>query len=131
MSRPFVTDPRTLGEQFVRWALGQEATPGEIEMITATDPIEDLKREIGGSYSIPDHITHFKFVQHSENHMILKLPPAAMVQETEDKFGNESPGQNAYPLPAFYAPKVMHNIPQNNREFFRFRIADYMTGLCH
>lgn len=130
MSRTVVTDPGVLGEQFIRWALHLEQPPGGIETINAEHDIVLLKSVVAGSYSIPDSITHFKFIQHSEDHLVLKLPPKALVQQSVDEFGVQSGGE-PYPLPAFYRPKVVHNDPESNREFFGFRISDYMTGLCH
>lgn len=131
MERPTLIAPSALGEKFVKWALEQETPPGGIDTIVADRPIADLKAEIGDSYGIPDHITHFTIIQHSENHLVLKVPPKAMVQQTEDEFSSPSSGSEQYPLPSFYELKVKHDDPPRNRDFFRFRIADYMTGLCH
>ena len=131
MERTLVTDPGTLGEKFIQWALNQASAPGGVETVSAGHDIELLKSVVGDSYSIPSNITHFKFIQHAENHLVLKLPPKTLVQQSVNDFGNETPGTKAYPLQAFYAPQVLHQLPKDNREFFGFRISDYMTGLCH
>src|ERR1700730_18183414 len=109
-----VNDYKALGNLFIDWALGNVKPPtdlpGFIKAVVDTEIVAPL----------PDYIIDFKPpVQSTKEVLLLRLPPAELVQDTLDNLGKQP-----YFFPPFYDDRINGRLP-NDRDFFGFRVGDY------
>jgi hypothetical protein len=81
--------------------------------------------------TVPDRFTSVKFVTSEEDTIVVKLPPKAMIEDSESLLNQ--PG-STYPIPPFY--KRLFNgmdpvIPESDKfKVHAERIGDYTISLC-
>jgi len=120
ITRIQVKNYNALGNLFIEWALDKNKRPatlaGFIEAVVDTDIVAPLPKYID---------TFGGFVQCQKNELLLRLPPAELVKDTLDSIENG----DDYFLPPFYAKRIGGEL-DNNREFFGFRVGDYVIAHC-
>ena len=120
ISRIEIVDHIALGKLIVRWAKNAATRPTDMAgMRTALDQIA----------LIPSRITNLTYVQSDLQTMLVRLPNADMVVESEDEM--RSKPTLLYPVPSFYADKVCTDgAGMANLDFLYSRIADYTIAQC-
>ena len=110
-----------------RWAKGEQPHPKTV------DELMQQCKEAGVLIKIPDryHKNPVKFAQADENTVLIRLPPAELVKESEQILKVES---NGYRLPPFYK-RIFQNvnpvIPVADRlKVHNERIGDYSMSNC-
>jgi hypothetical protein len=116
-----VNNYNALGNEFIEWALDDTKAPtnlaGFIEKVVDTGIIDPL----------PNYITSFqKAPRNKKEVLLLRLPPAELVQDTLDSIKNKED----YFLPPFYEVRLKGPNPPNDRDFFGFRVGDYVIAHC-
>jgi hypothetical protein len=78
--------------------------------------------------SIPDYVGDVEFVQRDKETLLIRLPPADMIEDAEKQL-EKSP----YALPRFYKERFnvdLHVPMQQRLDFQAQRIGDYTITLC-
>jgi hypothetical protein len=120
IQRITVLNYRTLGQKFIEWALNPASRPNNLaDFVQQTTGILD---------QFPNYINDFKLVQAPDkSQLLLRLPPAELVQDTLTDIATQ---QGDYRLPKFYEQKFLHGQHSDKREFFEFRVGDYLIAHC-
>ncbi len=102
---------------------------------TLTD-VQDRCKHVGVVLTLPPSVTGLAMVEYSPEVLTIKLPPKAMVEQSETEIGNDG---NPYPIPDFYddfyatfANADPLNITDGGKrmEFHAARIGDYSVQDC-
>jgi hypothetical protein len=114
-----VLDYNALGKKFIEWSLDADARPKDLA---------ELEVQLTGivAFPLPDYIKSLLIIQGGKDVLLLRLPPAELIQDTLDE---TSTGGGAYPLPGFYREKF-EGSPVDNKTFFEFRVGDYTIAHC-
>jgi hypothetical protein len=113
--------PRELGETIIEWALDPKKRPADLAAF-----VKDLVTNRGVLGPLPTYITSLKFVQAGKETLLIRLPPAELVQDTLTNI----PQGGDYPLPPFYKQRLIDGQITDNRDFFAHRIGDYTVAHC-
>jgi hypothetical protein len=114
-----VKNYNALGDLFIEWALGKTKRPTDLAGFIA-QVVPDIVAPL------PYYIETFECVQSDDKkHLLLRLPPAELVQDTIDSIKN----RDNYFLPDFYKKRLDGNI-LDDRDFFSFRVGDYTIAHC-
>lgn len=115
-----VLDYRELGKKFIQWAKDADSRPRTLEEFKAqTQGIVD---------ELPSYLKALMIVQGDKEVLLLRLPPAELVADTEQTMGSGRSG--AYPLPSFYEEKLVQGLHPDNMAFFQYRVGDYTIAHC-
>lgn len=115
-----VLDYRALGKKFIAWAKDPDLRPKTLaEFVQQTTGIVD---------PLPPYIKALQFVQGDKEVLLVRLPPAELVEDTEKAFDG-APAN--YPLPTFYEDKFKHGRDPGNQAFFEYRVGDYTIAHCN
>ena len=114
ISRIEVLDFESMGRKVAQWAQDETSRPANIE---------EMKKQLDGIATIPECITELEFVQADLKTMLVRLPPAEMIAESERRFSGADPDQ-PYPMPSFYAGRMSH------LQRVYSRIGDYTIAQC-
>ncbi len=91
----------------------------------------DIAKSINLSITFPDGMVGLAVIQYSPQTAVIKLPPKAMVEDTEARL--REPGA-AYPMPKFYDvfyQKPLPPMPQDKLfDLHAARIGDYSIRNC-
>lgn len=117
ISRVQVVDSVAFGKKIAEWAKFESSRPASLE---------ELKTQLADIAHIPDRIESFALVPGTLEHLVFKLPPKEMIEESERVI----PGLANYPVPAYYYEKFMNPYGISNEDFLYSRIADYTVGQC-
>jgi hypothetical protein len=122
------------GKLVKSWATGKNyVNPGAppIPIPRTLDELKERAREIELSITFPDGMVGLAVIQYSPQTVVIKLPPKAMVEDTETKL-NE-PGAK-YPMPKFYEDFFQTSLPPLlHDQLFQLhaaRIGDYSIRNC-
>ncbi len=121
------------GKLVKSWATGKNYLEDE-NQYPIPETIEEFKEQLAKAQvfaTVPDRFTSIKFVTSEQDTIVVKLPPKAMIEDSESLLNQ--PG-STYPIPPFY--KRLFNgmdpvIPESEK--FRVhaeRIGDYTISLC-
>lgn len=114
-----VLDYRELGKKFIQWAKDADSRPRTLEEFKAqTQGIVD---------ELPSYLKALMIVQGDKEVLLLRLPPAELVADTEQTMGS---GGSTYPLPSFYEEKLVQGLHPDNTAFFQYRVGDYTIAHC-
>jgi len=115
-----VLQPFELGVKFIEWSLDPSSRP--------PDDMDKFKEQMDGiiQFPLPRYITKVKIIQADLDTLVIRLPPKELVEDTTTNL----PPAGDYPLPDFYAERLIDHQHLDNREFFRFRIGDYTIANC-
>ena len=110
-----------------RWARREQPYP------TTVDELIKQCNDAGVTIKIPEryHRNPVQFAQADENTILIRLPPAALLTDSEQMLSVEN---NAYRLPPFYK-RIFQNvnpiIPASDRlKVHNERIGDYSMAAC-
>lgn len=130
-NRVTVDDFVKWGKLLKGWATGKDYPGVDAQVVPRT--IDELKQQcadIGLGITIPPHIKALATVSYSDEVLVLRVPPKAMIEASEAALAQ--PG--GYPIPKFYEDffGVPLNVPQNKKlDFHASRIGDYSISNCH
>lgn len=115
-----ILDYQALGRLIIKWATDPASRPGTLpDFLEATHGIIEQP--------LPDSIKGLQFVQSNMEVLLIRLPPAELV---EDTLNNIARGSGRYPLPDFYAEHILHGQHVNMKDLFEFRVGDYTIAHC-
>jgi hypothetical protein len=104
----------------IKWALQPETRPKNLpEFAAETNGIIEQP--------FPDWIKGLQFVQSNMEVLLIRLPPAVLVQDTIDKIAT---GTGKYPFPDFYEEHLVQGLHTSQQEIFEFRVGDYTLAHC-
>jgi hypothetical protein len=117
-----ILQPFELGVKFIEWSLDSNSRPAD------GDVNGEFKDQMSAilKFPLPSHIKKVMIIQCPLDTLLLRLPPKELVEDTTTHL----PPAGDYPLPDFYAERLVEHKHQDNQEFFRFRIGDYTIALC-
>ena len=130
-----VTNWERWGDLVKAWTTGKphRATKKTYSVPRTLDELKKQCKDAGVGLNIPDFVTDLVVYTHEKSTMVLRLPPADLVAESEKKLKAGA----AYLLPSFYADAlgVSGQVPhfRNNEELMDFhasRIGDYTLSMC-
>jgi len=104
-----VLDYNGLGNIFIDWALGKTQVPPNLDEFK--EAVKNVIDVTPGNF--PGYINDFKHIQGPKELLLLRLPPAELVQDTIDSIDNGGP-----------------IIVNKQRDFFGFRVGDYTIAHC-
>lgn len=111
---------RELGKKMIKWALEPDTRPKTLpEFLLETHGMIEQP--------IPPWIKGLQFVQSNMEVLLIRLPPADLVQDTIDKIAT---GTGKYPFPDFYEDHLVRGLHQSQQELFEFRVGDYSIAHC-
>ncbi|HEX8663193.1 MAG TPA: hypothetical protein VF744_04105, partial [Beijerinckiaceae bacterium] len=103
------------------WSLDPDTRPANLdEFVKQTTGILELPK------APDDYIKALVFVQAGKEVLMIRLPPAELVQNTLDNLNTGG----KYPMPDFYEERLLNGQHQDNKEFFTFRVGDYTIAHC-
>jgi hypothetical protein len=132
LPRVKVTNLEAWGNLVKTWATGQDRIGNGGTYLPPPTTVDELKTQCGSAgvgLTVPANFTSLTIIQGDENSILIKLPPRAMVLDSE----NELNGGATYQLPAFYSPDVFNNAPElvtNKMKVHAERIGDYTLSIC-
>ena len=115
-----VLDYNGLGNIFIDWALGKTQVPPNLDEFK--EAVKNVIDVTPGNF--PGYINDFKHIQGPKELLLLRLPPAELVQDTIDSIDNGEP--YSFPQQVFYGPIIVNK----QRDFFGFRVGDYTIAHC-
>ena len=128
-----VTNHERWGNLVKTWATGVNYL-GDENTYPVPTSMEEFKEQLAKAQvfaTVPERFKNIKFVSSEQDTIVVKLPPKAMIEDSESLLNQ--PG-STYPLPPFY--KRLFNgmdpvIPESEK--FRVhaeRIGDYTISAC-
>lgn len=129
-----ISDDILWGKLVKSWATGKN-------YITPTRPAPPVPRtrdellaqaaDVGLQITFPDGMVGLAVIKYSSQTAVIKLPPAEMVNATEDELKQEA---SVYPLPRFYEDFYRKPLPsltvQQRLDLHAARIGDYSVRNC-
>ena len=95
------------------------------------DELLKLTRDVGLTITFPDGMVGLAIIQYSPQTAVIKLPPKAMVEETEARLRERGA---VYPMPKFYEDFFGTSLPSLTEEqlfnLHAARIGDYSIRNC-
>ena len=128
-----VTNHERWGNLVKTWATGVNYL-GDENSYPVPSSMEEFKEKLARAQvfaTVPERFKSIKFVTSEQDTIVVKLPPKAMIEDSESLLNQ--PG-STYPLPPFY--KRLFNgldpvIPEEERlRVHAERIGDYTISLC-
>ena len=115
------------GELVKKWAKGEAPRPTTVDELVKQCTAAGVTIEIPKRY----YANPVQFAQADENTVLIRLPPDALVRDSEERLKRED---MTYALPAFYK-RIFQNvnpvIPQNEKlKVHAERIGDYSMSAC-
>jgi hypothetical protein len=115
-----VLDYQELGKKFITWSKDPDSRPKTLEeFVIQTAGIVD---------TLPGYIKALQFVQADKEVLLVRLPPAELVADTEAS--NKDPNA-PYPLPTFYEERLKGGVDPGKQAFFERRVGDYTIAHCN
>ena len=133
LERMQVTNHERWGNLVKTWSTGKNYLDDDNEYPIPSS-VEEFKEQLARAQvfmSVPDRFTKVKFVEQELDTIVVRLPPAMAIADSEEKLSK--PGAT-YPLPPFY--KRLFNgldpvIPEEERlRVHAERIGDYTISVC-
>lgn len=122
------------GKLVKSWATGENyfVQGGPAFPIPRTlDELKAIAESIGVTITFPPGMVGLAVVQYSPQTAVIKLPPKAMVEQTEAELGQPNA---VYPMPKFYDDFYGTRLPQLSHEklldLHAARIGDYAIRNC-
>ncbi|MBR0847435.1 hypothetical protein JQ543_06760 [Bradyrhizobium diazoefficiens] len=115
------------GELVKKWARDPKSRP------TTVAEFQDqlLKADVMAKY--PEKFTELVFIEsyYDDGKLLIKLPPAALIDEAEQAIRDSSP----YPMPPFYAAdmkdsNLKNDTPADRLLFHSKRVGEYTIKFC-
>ena len=129
-----ISDDVLWGKLVKSWATGRNYFDAEGQPIPIPRTLDDLvatAKSVGVTITFPDGMVGLAVIQYSPQTAVVKLPPKAMVEQTEATLSQ--PGA-VYPMPAFYSEFFDAPLPAMSKdELFSLhaaRIGDYSIRNC-
>lgn len=128
-----VTNHERWGNLVKTWATGVNYL-GDDHSYPVPQTMDEFKEQLAKAQvfaTVPERFKNIKFVSSDQDTIVVKLPPKAMIEDSESLLNQ--PGAT-YPLPPFY--KRLFNgldpvIPEEERlRVHAERIGDYTISLC-
>lgn len=128
-----VTNHERWGNLVKSWATGVNYL-GDENTYPVPTTMDEFKEQLAKAQvfaTVPERFKNIKFVSSEQDTIVVKLPPKAMIEDSESLLNQ--PGAT-YPLPPFY--KRLFNgldpvIPEEERlRVHAERIGDYTISLC-
>jgi len=128
-----VTNHERWGNLVKTWATGVNYL-GDDNSYPVPQTMDEFKEQLAKAQvfaTVPERFKNIKFVSSDQDTIVVKLPPKAMIEDSESLLNR--PGAT-YPLPPFY--KRLFNgldpvIPEEERlRVHAERIGDYTISLC-
>ena len=118
-----ISDYELMGRKILEWTMDPSTRP---------TCVDDLRTQLRNIALIPDRIKSVEFVQSSLDHLVLRLPPAEMAKEGEDRAKSlDRENSQDYEEPLFYRDRINLDVPRmSNLEFLYSRIGDYTIAQC-
>ncbi|MBV8068961.1 MAG: hypothetical protein JO270_03585 [Acidobacteriaceae bacterium] len=129
-----ISDDVLWGKLVKSWATGKnylskDAPPFPIPR--TLDELLSIAKSIGLTITFPDGMVGLAVIQYSPQTAVIKLPPKAMVEETEARL--RQPGA-VYPMPKFYDDFYGMRLPELSQDglfaLHAARIGDYSIRNC-
>jgi hypothetical protein len=123
-----VLDYGALGRKFIEWTTSPETRPKDLTELAA-----QLDGIIG---PLPDYIKSLMFVQATKDVLLIRLPPADLVEDTRTALSHGGVYGMPTNLKTFYTDLVHSNFyadqtKQAERQLsFEFRVGDYLIAHC-
>ena len=111
-----------LGQKFIEWTLNPSTRPNNFD---------EFKEQLDGivEMPLPERLKDFRLIDSDLETWNIRLPPKEMVQETLDEV-EANPESEFYTLPDFYKRRLVDGEIETNKEFFEFRVGDYLVAHC-
>lgn len=129
-----ISDDILWGKLVKSWATGRNYFDAEGQPIPIPRTLDDLiktARGVGVEITFPDGMVGLAVIQYSPQTAVVKLPPKAMVEQTEAQL--REPGA-VYPMPPFYEDFFGTPLPEMTKEqlfnLHAARIGDYSIRNC-
>jgi hypothetical protein len=120
-----INDYLALGRLIATWSKEPGARPADIAA---------MRTALAGIAHIPSRITKLEYVQADLHTMLMRLPNAQMLQESEDMFAPTGAAANTVPgyqIPTFYGDALGFSAqPTPLLTTLYSRIADYTIAQC-
>ena len=130
-----VTNWERWGDLVKAWTTGRphRATKKKYEVPRTLEELKKQCKDAGVGLNLPDFVTDLVVYTHQKSTMVLRLPPADLVAESEKKLKAGA----TYLLPTFYADAlgVSGALPhfaddKALMDFHASRIGDYTLSMC-
>jgi hypothetical protein len=133
-------DPIVVGDDYrwgllvKSWATGQDYVGGDTSKPypyprpQTLQEFNDQTAKAGAGVILPRHITSLLMIQGTKELLLIKLPPAEMVKDSEITLQTQP-----YTVPPFYSPRAFGNTAPNVLDKMKFhaeRIGDYTVRIC-
>src|SRR4051794_17182416 len=122
------------GKLVKSWATGRNYIYPERGPIAIPRTLDDLlatAEEVGLNITFPDGMVGLAVIQYSPQTAVIKLPPKAMVEQTEEQLRQPDA---KYPMPKFYEAFFGTSLPALSQErlfeLHAARIGDYSIRNC-
>ena len=133
LERMQVTNHERWGNLIKTWSTGKNYLDDDNEYPIPTT-VEEFKEQLAKAQvfmTVPDRYTKVKFVEQHMDTIVVRLPPAVAIADSEEKLSK--PGAT-YPLPPFYK-RLFNGIDPVIPEADKFkvhaeRIGDYTISFC-
>ena len=129
-----ISDDIRWGKLVKSWATGRnyfDPTAQPIPIPRTLDELVTTASGVGVDITFPDGMVGLAVIQYSPQTAVVKLPPKAMVEQTEQQL--RQPGA-VYPMPAFYEQFFDTPLPEmSTDDLFNLhaaRIGDYSVRNC-
>ena len=135
LDRINVSDYELWGKLVKTWATGKDYVKNGKSYLPKPTSIDELKKQCkaaGITITIPTRYTgDITYAQGDEHTVLIRLPPAALVADSEKLLGAEG---TVYSLPPFYK-RIFQNVdplvPSNQKlKVHAERIGDYSMSAC-
>jgi hypothetical protein len=132
LAERFTVDDLVKWGNMVKMWSTREAYP-DVPVMPVPQTLNDLKKQaaaVGLAITIPAHVKGLSVAQYSPEVLYLRLPPAAMVKDSEAFLYDP---RTDYPVPAIYNMynPVAFEVPKAEKlTFHAARIGDYSIAQC-
>ena len=122
IARIEVADHIELGRLIAQWATEPETRP---------TTVAELRSQLDGIAVIPERIKTVSFSQSALDHLVIALPPEAVVEESLERV-TDPMGDGHYPLPQFYADHYRPGFGpvMTPLDTMLARVADHAIAQC-
>jgi hypothetical protein len=130
--------PRFSVDDLVKWGYlvkmwaTREAYPG-VPVMTVPQSINELKKQadaVGLKVTVPDHVTGIAVATYSPEVLYIRLPPAAMIKDSENFLMDSRTEYPTPPIYDMYSPTPFKIPKEDKLEFHAARIGDYTLSQC-
>ena len=138
LNRIQITNWDNWGKLVKSWTLGENRLPDlfvdgdgmPLDVIPAPADIEDFKAQCDRALiglTLPANFTHLTVMKQTKDMLVLKLPPADLVRDSEEHLGKNG----NYMLPSFYSDFLQRRSEDEPKSADPFVVAQHRAANFH